>query len=65
MTQVDDSTPKVLVPCKRGNDRLTEGQRCDSKTAYQLSPQGSKAPAFKCVKCNYEWIVPIGGAFNL
>lgn len=59
-----DANPKVLVACKRGSDRVTEGQSCDSKTAYRLTQSGSHAPRFKCVKCGYEWIVPVGGQFN-
>lgn len=59
----EEPREKVLMPCRRGSDRLTEGQGCDSKNAYRLRPQGSKFPAFKCCKCGYEWTVPIGGQF--
>ncbi len=51
----------VMMKCKRGNDRTTEGQSCMSLSAFALSPHGSQAPRFKCKKCGFEWIVPVGG----
>ena len=55
--------PEVLMPCRRGHDLLTEGQKCDSKMAYNLSEPGSRTPSFKCVKCSYRWVVQLGGKF--
>lgn len=63
MTEKKEKREKVLMPCKRGNDRLTVGQSCDSKWAYRLSPPQSKAPSFKCCDCGFEWTVPVGGQF--
>lgn len=65
MTTPDPSVhPEVLVACRRGNDKLTAGQSCDSKRAYRLTGESSQAPAFKCVKCGFEWVIPIGGQFT-
>lgn len=55
---------EVMVKCKRGSDRLTEGQHCDSKTAEQLSDPGSRIASFRCKKCGYSWDVPLGGSFD-
>jgi transposase-like protein len=57
--------PIVHVNCRRGGNKATEGQVCPSKRAYNLSKQGDKHVAFKCVDCKYEWIVPVGGDFQL
>lgn len=62
MTKIED-LEKVLMPCRRGSDLLTKGQKCDSKNAYRMQPKGSKIPAFKCCKCKFEWSVPLGGSF--
>lgn len=57
--------PEVLMPCRRGHDIRTEGQRCISRMAYNLTPQqGAKSATFQCTKCNYQWTVPLGGQFN-
>jgi len=55
--------PEVLVKCKRGNDRLTEGEHCDSLTAEQVSEPGSNVASFKCKKCGFSWRIPLGGSF--
>lgn len=60
---MSDEKPIVLVKCKRGNDRLTEGQFCDSKSAEQLSQPGASVAVFKCTKCDFSWNVPLGGSF--
>jgi hypothetical protein len=69
MTKVDETKhEKVHMACRRGTDRLTKGQSCDGRTAYKLTdPKDppSKAPAFKCAKCGFEWVVPTGGSFNV
>lgn len=54
----------VFVACRRGKDRATEGQSCDSREAYRLTGKGSLSPMFKCKKCGFEWTTPVGGAFN-
>jgi hypothetical protein len=65
MTTVDKKKHKrVMVKCKRGTDQRTMGQSCDSKFAYMLTPEQSKFPSFKCAKCGYEWVVPVGGQFQ-
>ena len=56
---------KVLMPCKRGSDRMTKGQSCNSKNAYKLSPPGSRSPSFKCAQCGFEWTIPTGGTINI
>jgi transposase-like protein len=60
---MSDEKPEVMVKCKRGTDRLTEGESCDSKLAYQLSQPGSSVASFKCKKCGFSWNVPLGGSF--
>ena len=55
---------KVLMPCKRGTDRMTRGEKCVSRSAYKISTAGSKYPSFKCETCGFEWTVPTGGAFT-
>ena len=57
--------PEVNMPCKRGKDLMTKGSSCDSKRAWNTSPvAGGKNASFKCMKCNYQWNVPMGGVFN-
>lgn len=55
----------VMVACRRGNDKLTTGQSCDSRQAYKLSADGDRAVRFQCVKCKHHWIVGLGGSFNV
>jgi len=55
----------VFAKCKRGTDRMTQGQECDSLKAEQLSDPGSANVRFKCIKCNYLWIIPIGGSIEI
>ncbi len=59
----DQEHPDVQVKCKRGHDRLTEGEHCDSLTAFQISDPGARVASFKCKKCGFSWNVPLGGAF--
>jgi hypothetical protein len=57
--------PEVLMPCKRGQDLRTKGQKCDSRMAYNLTPeQGSQHPRFQCVRCGFQWVTPVGGSFR-
>lgn len=60
---MSNENPEVMVKCKRGSDRLTEGQTCDGKMAERLSGPGSHVVSFKCKKCGYMWSVPLGGMF--
>ena len=56
--------PEVNMPCQRGKDLKTKGQACDSKRAFNISPQqGGKQATFRCVKCNHTWSVAMGGSF--
>jgi transposase-like protein len=57
--------PEVNMPCQRGKDQLTKGSHCDSKMAYNMSEPGSRMPSFKCVKCGFTWMVPMGGSFMI
>ena len=63
MTQEDKTEPeKVHMPCKRGTNRLTQGEKCDGRVAIKIPSRFSMTiPAFKCVKCGFQWSVPTGG----
>lgn len=56
--------PIVHVKCRRGSDKLTEGQTCGGLRAYNESRDRSSA-RFRCVKCNFSWSVQVGGEFIL
>ena len=56
--------PTVMVKCRRGSDKITNGQTCDSRSAHSLNPQGSSVSIFKCVKCGFVWSVAVGGSFT-
>lgn len=57
----DITYPEIFAKCKRGSDKLTEGQDCTSNRAKKMSPDGSSVVIFQCLKCNYQWSIPIGG----
>jgi hypothetical protein len=57
--------PEVFVKCKRGSDIMTNGESCDSNRALKLSPDGSNNVSFRCLKCNHQWFISIGGSVNL
>ncbi len=59
-----ENHPIVFVRCNRGSDPGSKGQRCDSKRAYKLSPDGHPSPMYKCVKCKHTFTVGLGGSFN-
>lgn len=63
MTQTDKPEQETVhMPCKRGTDRLTQGQTCDGRTAIKLASRiSATVPSFKCVKCGFSWVVPTGG----
>lgn len=56
--------PVVNVRCRRGSDKLTEGQSCNGLRAYNESQDRSSA-RFRCIKCNFSWSVQVGGEFVL
>jgi hypothetical protein len=56
---------EVFAICKRGSDKNTTGQKCDSNTAKKLNSEGSHVVIFRCTKCSFQWNVPIGGSFSL
>ena len=56
--------PVVNAKCRRGGDRQTEGQACNSLSAENLTPQGSNTVQFRCVKCKHTWSIPMGGSFQ-
>lgn len=60
MTQASPN-PTVHMKCKRGSDRLTEGQTCKGMMAEKLSPDGSQVCQFKCTSCGFIWSIPVGG----
>jgi transposase-like protein len=64
MSQTEEKKPVVMAKCRRGSDRLTEGQSCQSKRAHQLTPPQSKHVSFKCADCGYSWTIPVGGSFT-
>lgn len=63
MTQEDKTEPETVhMPCKRGTDRLTQGESCSGRTAIKLDGRFSATmPGFKCTKCGFKWTVPTGG----
>lgn len=65
METQDKNNPVVLIQCRRGSDLMTNGQSCDSKSAYNLSERpGGPIVTFKCVKCGFMWSTPVGGQVN-
>ena len=56
--------PVVHAKCKRGSDKLSEGQSCNSLSAENMTTQGSNIAQFRCTKCKYVWRVPMGGVFT-
>jgi hypothetical protein len=57
--------PIVFAKCRRGSDVQTNGQSCNSKRVYKLTPDGSSLVQFKCVECGHVWSVPLGGTINI
>lgn len=55
----------VFIPCRRGSDQVTHGQKCDSRRAYKLAPDGTSNALYKCAVCSFSWNVPLGGSFNV
>lgn len=60
MTQ-ESKNPVVHMKCKRGSDRMTEGQTCKGMMAEKLSHDGTHVAQFKCTSCGFIWSVPVGG----
>ena len=56
--------PVVNAKCRRGADKQTEGQACQSITAENMSPPGASVVQFRCTKCKHVWRVPMGGSFQ-
>lgn len=57
--------PEVNMPCQRGKDLKTKGQHCDSKMAFNTSPNpGGRTASFECAKCHFQWTVAMGGTFS-
>lgn len=65
MSKQEEERQIVHVKCRRGNDKMTEGQSCPSKRAYNNSKPGSHVASFQCVECRFTWTVATGGAFNI
>ncbi len=56
----------VFAKCRRGSDAATRGQSsCGSLNAYKISQDRAPTVLFRCVKCNFVWAVPVGGAINI
>jgi transposase-like protein len=64
MPQSETQYPEVHMACRRGNDKATHGQVCDSKRALNKTAQGAKHASFECTKCHFQWTVPVGGTFH-
>lgn len=64
-TEKPDARKEVFAACKRGNDPMTSGQKCDSNRAYQINQSGSSSVSLQCAKCGHNWVIGIGGSFNL
>lgn len=57
--------PVVFIRCTKGSDPSTQGQKCDSKQAYKLSPDGHRSPMYRCVKCSHTFAIGLGGSFSV
>ena len=63
----DDKKKKedtVHAKCRRGNNRATEGQSCNSLSAFNMSIPGSGVMKLKCAKCGFTWTIATGGPHN-
>lgn len=56
--------PVVYAKCRRGSDRMSEGQFCNNLSAENLTQSGSNVSRFRCTKCKYAWHVQTGGVFQ-
>ena len=56
---------KIFAKCRRGSDQATKGQSCKSLDAIRISKEGSASVMFRCSKCSFVWVVPVGGAINI
>lgn len=65
MTEEKDKGPIVMMPCRRGSDKITANESCDSRQAYKLSKDGERSVRYECVKCRHLWFVALGGSFQL
>jgi transposase-like protein len=54
------SDREVNITCRRSQDRVGRGT-CDSTRALILASEGGKV-SYRCVKCNYTWVINSGGA---
>ena len=59
------ANPIVNVKCRRGSDKISEGQSCSSLTAENLTLHGSTIARFRCTKCKFSWGIPTGGTFQV
>ena len=55
----------VHMKCRRGGDQATRGQSCNGMAAEKLSSDGDSSARFRCITCNFTWMVPLGGSFNI
>lgn len=53
--------PIVHMKCRRGSDKMTEGQTCNYMRAEKRSDDGAPVVQFKCEKCGYIWSISVGG----
>jgi hypothetical protein len=53
--------PEVFAKCRRGSDRLTQGDSCSSMRALNMSEPGAHVVTMQCVKCKFTWNVGVGG----
>lgn len=64
---MDEVKPELAfahAACRRGSDKVTEGQSCSNTTVELLSPQGSPTVRMRCTLCNFAWNVALGGTFT-
>jgi len=59
-----DIATEVMVKCRRGSDKLTAGESCDSLSANKESHSTPYHVYFQCKKCGFRWNVNMGGSFN-
>lgn len=56
---------EVFAKCKRGSDKATTGENCESNRAYKMPSHNPHVSIFRCSKCNYQWSLNLGGSFSL
>lgn len=57
---MEPENKEVFAKCRRGNDKVTSGQSCDSLKAFNISKERTHC-ILECQKCKFQWTVAVGG----